>query len=172
MPNYLRNYAFGGCYFFTLVTDKRIKYFQSDKPKRMVLSSIMKIITKVNFELLAYCILPDHIHLLCQLPEDECNFSNQIREIKRLVTLGLKKELGQGPIKVWQKRFWEHTIRDENDLERHLDYIHYNPVKHGYVEDALEYKWSSYPELVLGRKYQADQQLVAATEIADSFFGE
>jgi len=99
-----------------------------------------------NSILLAYCILPDHVHLLMQLPEDKSNYSYQIREIKRLVTLDMQKELDQKSLKIWQDRFWEHTMGDENDLERHLDYIHFNPVKHGYVDDPLAWPWSSYSE--------------------------
>lgn len=128
--------------------------------------------SKLPFELLAYCILPDHIHLLLQLPEETCNFSYQIREIKRLVTLDLQKELGQRPIKVWQNRYWEHTIRDEKDLERHLDYIHYNPVKHGHVEDALAWEWSSYQEFVSTGFYPAEQWLLAVTKLGETSFGE
>ena len=120
----------------------------------------------------AYCILPDHIHLLMQLPEEESNFSYQIRELKRLVTLNLKKELCQHSLKIWQNRFWEHTIRDEKDLERHLNYIHFNPVKHGYVEDAIDWKWSSYSEMVSSSILPLERDLDAVDELTKNIFGE
>ena len=153
MPNYLRNYVYGGCYFFTLVTYKRICYFQIDSRKNLVLSRIKQIGKLKNSALLAYCVLPNHIHLLMQLPDELCNYSYQIREIKRLVTLDIQKDLGQHPLRVWQDRFWEHSIRDEKDLERHLNYIHFNPVKHGYVENTIDWEWSSYPGMILEGVY-------------------
>jgi putative transposase len=121
---------------------------------------------------MAYCILPYHIHLFLQLPEDIRNFSYQIREIKRLVTVDLKKQSGQRSLEVWQDRFWEHTIRDEKDLERHFDYIHYNPVKHGYVDDALAWEWSSYPDLVSNGYYQDDQLGLVSSDVVDNSLGE
>lgn len=172
MPNYLRNYVFGGCYFFTIVTYRRICFFQSDKHKQLVLSRFRQAEAEKPFTLLAYCILLDHIHLLMQLPEEVCNYSYQIREIKRLVTVDLQKELGQHPLQVWQNRFWEHTIQDEKDLERHLDYIHYNPVKHGYIEDAIAWKWSSYPEILSSGVLPTKRKLDGAEESANFFFDE
>ena len=95
------------------------------------------------FELEAYCILPDHIHLLMSLPESIKNYSNIIRELKKTVTKNARKHLNLPDLVVWQDRFWEHTIRDERDMQTHYDYIHYNPVKHGYIESADQWKWSS-----------------------------
>ncbi len=144
MPNYHRNYVFGGTYFFTIVTNKRIHYFEPDRHKHLVNSRIKQTIETNNSSLLAYCILPDHIHLLMRLSEKTCQFSYHIRELKRLVTLDLRKELDLKHLQIWQDRFWEHTILDEKDLERHLDYIHFNPVKHGYIDDPIKWPWSSY----------------------------
>lgn len=172
MPNYLRNYVYGGCYFFTLVTYKRIRYFQSDNHKKLVLSRIIQTGKVKNSALLAYCILPDHIHLLMQLPDETCNFSYQIREIKRLVTLDLQKELSQHPLRVWQNRFWEHTIRDEKDLERHLDYICFNPVKHGYVDDPVTWPWSSCPEMESFGILSTARKLEDIEELKKINFGE
>jgi len=172
MPNYLRNYVYGGCYFFTLVTYKRIHYFQPDDLKELVLSRIKQAVEATNSTLLAYCVLPDHVHLLIHLPEELSNYSYQIREVKRLVTLDIKKEHVQQTLKVWQDRFWEHTIRDDKDLARHVDYIHFNPVKHGYVDDAILWPWSSYPAMARSVNGTSLGMLEQADDFEKFFFGE
>jgi len=96
------------------------------------------------FDLLAYCILPDHIHLLITLAEADHNFSSRIKEIKRKTTTSIRKIMEKPNIDVWQGRFWEHTIKDQDDFQHTFDYIHYNPVKHGYVEDYGNWAWSSF----------------------------
>jgi putative transposase len=97
------------------------------------------------YHLLAYIILPDHFHWLMQVDDPSGNFSIVMRSIKANFTLEYKKLYGiKTPYKLWQARFWDHVIRDEQDLENHFDYIHWNPVKHGYVKNPDEWKHSSY----------------------------
>jgi len=103
---------------------KAIKWVQKRKP----------------FELLAYCIMPDHFHLLLSLLEEDDSFSQKIREIKRLTTFTLRKSLGVPDLVIWRDRFWEHTIRDENDLTNCFNYIHYNPVHHQLIESPEQWK--------------------------------
>ncbi len=88
-----------------------------------------------------------------------------------MVTLDIEKELGQGSQKVWQNRFWEHTIRDEKDFERHLNYFHFNPVKHGYAEDAIDWEWSSYPGLISEGVYPVGHCL-SAEELTNGKYNE
>jgi putative transposase len=107
------------------------------------MAGIDKVKSHQPFELIAYCILPDHIHLLVSLPRGVSDYSNIIKEIKRSVTLSIRKDLNQHGLAVWQERFWEHTIRDERDMQIHFEYILYNPVKHGYVDAVDQWKWSS-----------------------------
>ena len=144
MPNYRRNYVHGGTFFFTLVTFHRRKYFDTSEKLDHLLSIIRQVQRSKPFDLIAYCLLPDHIHLLVTLPEAERNYSIRIREIKRLTTLWMKKDLKDNVEHIWQDKFWEHTIRDENDLQIHFDYIHYNLVKHGLMETFDGWKWSSF----------------------------
>ena len=144
MPNYRRNYVPGGTYFFTLVTFHRKKYFDTSERLDRLLSIIKQVQRSKPFDLIAYCLLTDHIHLLMTLPEGESNYSIRIREIKRLTTLWMRKELKGNDDRFWQDKFWEHTIRDEKDLQIHFDYIHYNPVKHGFMETFDGWKWSSF----------------------------
>jgi putative transposase len=143
MRKYIRNYVEGGTYFFTMVTKNQKPLFQNPAFCEIFMAGIEKTKIFQPFELEAYCILPDHIHLLTSLPESIKNYSNIIRELKKTVTKNARKHLNLPDLVVWQERFWEHTIRDEGDMQTHYDYIHYNPVKHGYVESADQWKWSS-----------------------------
>jgi len=107
------------------------------------MAGVEKVKYRYSFELDAYCILPDHIHLLVSLTKGVSNYSNIIKELKRSVTMSIRNHFNQPELVIWQNRFWEHTIRDERDMQTHYDYIHYNPVKHGYVDSVDQWKWSS-----------------------------
>ena len=146
MPNYRRNYVPGGTYFFTLVTFQRRKHFDTPHKLDLLHSKIRQVQRSKPFDLLAYCLLPDHIHLLIKLPEEDCNFSIRMREIKRLTTLWMKRETLGNVDPIWQDKYWEHTIRDEKDLQTHFDYIHYNPIKHGLTETYDSWEWSSFKD--------------------------
>jgi putative transposase len=106
------------------------------------------------FRIDALVVLPDHFHLLCTLPEADSDFSTRVQILKRRFTFGLMKR--GVPIRhndrreadVWQRRFWEHTIRDDEDFARHVAYIHYNPVKHGLVGAVREWPHSSFHRYV------------------------
>ncbi len=144
MPSYIRNQVYGGTYFFTLVTHSRKALFLNDVIFDFLSKAIQQTQKRKPFDLIAYCVLFDHMHLLLSLPIEEKSFSQIIRTIKRLTTVEMRKKLRQPELIVWQNRFWEHTILDEEDLQHHFDYIHYNPVKHGYVEDYSNWAWSSF----------------------------
>ncbi len=146
MPNYIRNQVYGGTYFFTLVTHNRKPFFSDEAAVDILLRAIQQTKIRKPFDLIAYCILFDHLHLLISLPIDDRSFSQIIRNVKRITTKDTRELLGNPELLIWQDRFWEHTIRDEEDLEHHFDYIHYNPVKHGYVEDYGNWAWSSFSE--------------------------
>jgi putative transposase len=102
------------------------------------------------FSLDAFVILPDHLHTVLTLPPDDADFSARWRRMKSLFTRlavahGLKCERNaRGEYALWQRRFWEHTIRDDKDLARHVDYIHFNPVKHGLVTKVANWPYSSF----------------------------
>jgi len=98
--------------------------------------------------MLGHVFLPDHFHVVIQ-PTGESTFSDIMHSLKPNFTREYKKLLGlssSAPMKFWQKRFWDHVIRDDRDLENHLHYIHFNPIKHGYVKDTHEWRDSSYLE--------------------------
>jgi putative transposase len=96
------------------------------------------------FELLAYVYLPDHFHLLLR-STGLSNFSQIMHSLKSNFTKAYKREFNISEnVNFWQRRFWDHVIRDERDLENHIHYIHFNPVKHGYVQDPSLWEASSF----------------------------
>ena len=136
----------GGTYFFTLVTFHRRTLFDTSSRLDRLHSIIRQVQRVKPFDLVAFCLLPDHIHLLMTIPENDSNYSLRMREIKRLSTLWMTHEIEGNADPIWQDKYWEHTIRDEKDLKTHFDYIHYNPVKHGLTEAFDGWKWSSFRE--------------------------
>lgn len=148
MPEYRRLLVPGGTYFFTVNLADR----SSDLLVRHVaeLRVAWRATAKAHpFETLAAVVLPDHLHTVWTLPEDDKDFATRWRLIKTRFTAALPAEAkGYGRRKgergVWQRRFWEHAIRDEDDLEAHVNYIHGNPIKHGYVSDIDDWPHSSW----------------------------
>jgi putative transposase len=114
-----------------------------------LLNEIIYNVRKLHpFILLGYVFLFDHFHLIIQ-PTGNSTFSDILHSLKPQFTREYKKIVGiqsSQPMKFWQKRFWDHVIRDDRDLENHLHYIHFNPVKHGYVNDPRAWQYSSYVE--------------------------
>jgi len=141
MSDYRRVYIQGGTCFFTLVTDQRKPFFNNPPIVKRLRDEFEYTRKKLPFSLKAIVILPDHLHCIWDMPGDDGDYSKRWSMIKGHVTKGAKRELNDEII--WQPRYWEHLIRNEDDLNRHLDYIHYNPVKHGYVSLPQEWKNSS-----------------------------
>ena len=159
MPNYRRVKIEGGTYFFTLVTNHRKQIFLLDEANDLFLEALNHVRNLHPFNLVAYCILPEHIHLLWELPDGDNNYSLRISEIKKRFSKHFIGKYGnpnfstssqrkRGETGIWQRRFWEHYIRDEEDLNRHIDYIHYNPVKHGLVDQVKDWPASSFFDYV------------------------
>lgn len=106
------------------------------------------------FKIDAIVAMPDHLHLLCTLPPDDSDYSNRVRTIKGRFTSKLRSSgmaldgSGHGAFSPWQRRFWEHTIRDGDDYARHVDYVHYNPVRHSLVSAVGDWPYSSFHRYV------------------------
>jgi putative transposase len=146
MPNYRRSQARGGTFFFTVVTHNRYRLF-NDHNKINKFRSITRTVSReLPFTELACVMLHDHIHSIWRLPPDDSDFSKRWGIIKSRFTKYLRSHGYVG--EVWQKRFWEHEIRDSNDLNTHLDYLHYNPVKHGYVKSVIDWPHSTFKKYV------------------------
>ena len=151
MSRYRRMKVENGMYFITAVLQNRkanylIRYIDEFR------AAYKETQSHCPFETIALCILPNHFHLIMQLPEHDMNFSKRIRLLKLNFTKRLPLECRQptaSHIKrreagIWQRRFWEHLIRDDQDLVNHWDYIYYNPVKHGYVQAVKDWAYSSF----------------------------
>ncbi|MBX3412115.1 MAG: transposase [Pirellulales bacterium] len=164
MSDYKRFFVPGGTYFFTLVTAARRPVFQNEKAVRLLGSIMRAVLTAHPAETIAIVVLPDHLHAIWALPSGDCDYSMRWRNIKRDFTIAWLASGGHEPDSssekkresrrgVWQRRFWEHTIRDEYDLEAHFDYVHYNPVKHGLVPAARDWPWSTFHRYVATGHY-------------------
>lgn len=131
--------------FITQVVDRRMPVFAHPPFVEQLRTTLRKVQELHPFHILGYVFLPDHLHLLIR-PTGESNFSQIMHSCKRNFTLDYKKLIGvSGRMKFWQKGFWDHIIRDAHDFERHLDYIHYNPMRHSFVDKPEDWPHSSYP---------------------------
>jgi putative transposase len=164
MPKYRRYHLPGHPVFLTLVTHNRRSWLAEDHCVEALLHSMHWVKTKYPFRHIAHAILNDHVHWML-LPESETNLSGLVAALKRDAGWRLKESGLSGPI--WQKRFYDHIIRDEDDFARHLDYVHFNPVKHGSVESAGDHRWSSFSEWVKRGVYPTDWGSVEPDRIKD-----
>ena len=147
--NYRRVFIPGASYFFTLTLQDRRSNLLICKIKELRIA-FQRVMKTCPFTIDGIVVLPEHMHMTMTLPPDDTNYSQRISFIKSAFSRQLeplefinssrqsKRERG-----IWQRRFWEHLIRDEQDYERHLDYIHYNPVKHSHVKSPAHWPHSS-----------------------------
>jgi putative transposase len=146
--NFRRYYIPGSTVFITQVVQDRKSVFYDSK-NVILLHEILRNVQQLHpFSMLGHVILPDHFHILIQ-PTEKSTFSDIMHSLKPNFTKEYKKGLGissSESVRFWQKRFWDHVIRDDRDLENHLHYMHFDPVKHGYVNDTVGWKNSSYIE--------------------------
>jgi putative transposase len=142
--NYHRYYDAGEIIFITQVVKDRSPAFQNPITLSLLRHTIENVKQFHPFELLAYVYLPDHFHLLLR-STGLSNFSQIMHSLKSNFTKAYKREFNISEnVNFWQRRFWDHVIRDERDLENHIHYIHFNPVKHGYVQDPSLWEASSF----------------------------
>lgn len=156
MVAYRRNRVQGACYFFTVNVKNRRLNLLTDHIDELRLA-FKETQEKYPFNIIAIVILPDHIHAIWRLPAGDDDYSGRWKSLKANFTHKLQYKLtlrknARGEYGIWQSRFWEHTIRDEQDMQRHIDYIHYNPVKHGYCQQVNEWQYSSFHHYVQCKK--------------------
>lgn len=146
---YRRSLAAGGTFFFTVnLADRRGDLLVANiEALRAAMRSVRQ---RHPFEIVAMVVLPNHMHAIWRLPDGDANYPVRWSLIKAGFSRSLpkteaihggrarKRERG-----IWQRRYWEHQIRNDDDLARHVDYVHFNPVKHGYVTQAIEWPHSS-----------------------------
>lgn len=157
-----RHYQSGGCYFFTVVTQDRQPILTHPENIKRLRNCFIRINNKRPLTIEAIVVLPDHLHTVWRLPDNDADFSTRWRMIKHDFSIALqgsaaspsqqrKREKG-----IWQRRFWEHTILKETDWRRHIDYIHFNPVKHGYAASPSTWPYSSFLRFVKKGWYPPD----------------
>jgi putative transposase len=153
MPDYRRAKAKGNIFFFTVVLADRSSALLVEEIERLR-ATYRLVQSRRPFETIAICILPDHLHAVWTLPEDDDDYSTRWALIKSGFSRGIEARQ-RSPSKIvkrekgiWQRRYWEHAIRDEADLGRHVDYIHFNPVKHGHVSRVADWPHSSFHRYV------------------------
>ena len=149
MSDYRRAYQRGGCYFFTVVTYDRRPWLTKPEIYDRLREAFRNVALTRPFRVDAIVVLPDHLHCIWRLPETDNDFSTRWRLIKHFVSRGASTALSDRSEKfLWQRRFWEHQIRDAEDWRRHMDYIFFNPVKHGYVSRVRDWQFSSFESAV------------------------
>jgi putative transposase len=174
MPRYRRPKTQGGTYFFTVTLADR----SNDLLVRhidLLRKSYRAAQERQPFETIAICVLPNHLHAVWSLPEGDADFPGRWSFIKNSFSRGLPASSTRSPSQIkrrekglWQRRYWEHVIRDDGDLARHVDYTHFNPVKHGLVTAVRDWPHSSFHRYVAQGVLPSDWG-GAMTEIAGTF---
>jgi putative transposase len=164
MSEYRRARIAGGTYFFTLVTFDRQAFLTTPAARACLRHAFRETLRCQPFHLDAICLLPDHLHCIWTLPEGDSDYPGRWNRIKGLFSKHYREAAGcnpatgpsrrcKGEAQWWQRRYWEHCIRNEADLAHHLDYLHFNPVKHGYVAQPSDWPWSSFLRHVRAGRY-------------------
>jgi len=162
MTNYRRNFVPGASYFFTVnLADRRSHLLtqQIDLLRR----AFHETRARHHFTIDAIVVLPDHLHTIWTLPDGDADFAKRWRLIKSAFSRRMpageavsSSRARKGERGIWQRRYWEHTLRDETDFRRHTDYIHFNPVKHGHAAEPGAWAYSSFHRLVRLGVFAAD----------------
>jgi len=162
---YRRAFSPGGTFFFTVVTEGRRPVFVSDDVVEVLRCAFRSVRKSRPFQIDAMVVMPDHLHCIWTLPPDDADFAIRWRLIKTSFTRHCPPALhsvssparaAKGEQALWQRRYWEHLLRDENDYALHVDYIHYNPVKHGLATSAIDWPYSSFRRHIEAGIYQLD----------------
>jgi len=162
VTNYRRNFVPGATWFFTVNLAERRSNLLIEHIDALR-TAFRYVRTRYPFQIDAIVILPDHLHAIWSLPEGDADFATRWRLIKSTFSRALPpgervsaSRAGKGERGIWQRRYWEHTIRDDDDIARHVDYIHINPVKHGFVGRVCDWPHSSFHRLVRQGVYPED----------------
>ncbi len=167
MSNYRRLKTPGGCYFFTVVTYKRQNILISPEARKILREVIKEVKKDYPFEIDAWILLPEHIHCIWTLPDGDydyskrwglikAGFSKQAKALFYRPELINKSKRKHRESTIWQRRFWEHEIRDQNDFNQHLEYIYWNPIKHGHVANVKDWPYSTFHRDVKKEIYPAN----------------
>jgi len=162
MPRYSRAFVPGGTFFFTVTLLERRRALLTEHVD-VLRQAFRAVRARRPFAIDAIVILPDHFHTVWTLPPNDADFSARMRLIKTYFCRAVPpterlsaRRAAKGERGIWQRRFWEHAIRDDHDLRRHVEYIHYNPVKHGHVLRVADWPHSSFHRYVAAGAYPPD----------------
>ena len=167
MADYRRYFVPGGTFFFTVVTFDRVELFANQLARKILGDKMRECHKQWPFEVNAIVLLPEHLHTIWTLPRGDASYPRRWGWIKKEFT---KDWIAAGGVEqhvstarrerrergIWQRRYWEHTIRDEHDFERHFDYVHYNPVKHERAKCPKDWPHSSFHRWVEHKVYEPD----------------
>lgn len=163
MPDYRRAWHPGGTYFFTMNLLRRRGNDLLTRHVGSLREAVRGVRSAHPFEILGWVVLPDHVHCVLRLPPGDADFALRLRLIKAAFSKALPREEWRSAVRqrrgergVWQRRFWEHLIRDEPDYRAHMDYLHFNPVKHGLVMRVQDWPYSTFHRLVAEGVYPID----------------
>jgi len=163
MPDYRRAWHPGGTYFFTVNLLQRRGNDLLTRYVDLLRDTVKQVRERHPFVIHGWVILPDHMHCVIELPSGDADFATRWRLIKMGVSKGIPRTEYRSPVRLnrgerglWQRRYWEHLIRNEADFQAHMDYIHFNPVKHGLVKRVIDWQHSTFHRLVKVGVYPAD----------------
>ncbi|MCC8981189.1 REP-associated tyrosine transposase [Bradyrhizobium acaciae] len=151
MVTYRRNFIAGGSFFFTVnLEDRRLRLLTEHIDHLRAAFRVTRERHPFTTE-----VLPDHLHVVWSLPEGDADYATRWRQIKSAFSRSLPagevisdSRVAKAERGIWQRRYWEHTIRDEDDFSRHIDYVHINPFKHGLVARVKDWPYSSFHRMV------------------------
>jgi len=153
----------GGTWFFTVNLLERHRNDLLVREVRLLREAVRRARARYPFQINAWVVLPDHLYCVCTLLPDDADFSTRWRLIKSGFSRALPKTERLSDVRnaagergIWQRRYWEHLIRDEADLSRHVDYVHVNPLKHGWVKRVSDWPYSTFHHYVRQGIYPAD----------------
>jgi putative transposase len=162
VTEYRRNFVKGGSYFFTVALADRSQCLLVTETAALR-EAFRNVKSVYPFSLDAIVVLPEHLHCIWTLPEGDADYPQRWRRIKATFSRNLpdrnmrsRSKFLRGERGIWQRRYWEHMLRDEMDWQRHMDYIHYNPVKHGHVERVADWPYSTFHRYVKAGIYPKD----------------
>mgnify|MGYP000190877082 FL=1 len=155
MPNYRRAFIPGGTYFFTVNLLQRHDNDLLTREINLLRDTVRQVRKRHPFQINAWVVLPEHLHCVWTLPPGDSDFSMRWRLIKSGFSRALPKTERLSIVRrvagergIWQRHFWEHVIRDDLDYQRHVDYVHVNPVKHGHVKHVTDWPYSTFHRYV------------------------
>jgi putative transposase len=181
MATFRRALTSGATYFFTVNTYQRQAILTEPTFYQALKQSIRTVRQTHPFEIDAFVLLPDHLHCMWTLPQGDADYALRWNIIKRLVSQQTRHLLAtnispsrskRSELSLWQRRFWEHQIRDDDDAERYVAYIHWNPVKHGYVKQVVDWPYSSFHRFVRRGIYPVNWGGTLADQREGDGFGE